>query len=325
MKVNFVVEDMLFFRYIGCATVAKTLYSQLVSMDGLNVSWKSRAFNYDLVHYHTFGPAALANRALSRGVKVLTAHSTPRINEGNITFADKANRHYPRIYRQFDHIIAISEPCLREVRAMVPDVPLTLIPNGVDRLKFRRDPERGRWFREEWGIGEDQQVILTVAQLTPRKGLYDFLEIARHMPDSTFLWVGGLPYGAFSKDFGIIRKKRRSCGKNVVFAGYVADIVAAYNAADIFLMPSYAETFGLVILEALSCGLPVVARNIFEFREIFGDDILYFDTNEDALDALNNTRVCAALASRSREASARFDICDVAARHLALYRELCAT
>ena len=210
MKVNFVVEDAFFFRYIGCATVARTLYNQLACMDGLDVAWKSRIFHHDIIHYHTFGPAALANLALSRGIKVLTAHSTPRINEGNITFAKQANRHYPRIYRKFDHIIAISAPCMREVHEMVPEVPITLIPNGVDRQKFQRDAERGRVFREEQGIGEKEHVILTVAQMTPRKGFYDFLEIAECLPDSTFLWVGGLPYGAFSKDFRKIRQKKRS-------------------------------------------------------------------------------------------------------------------
>ena len=58
--------------------------------------------------------------------------------------------------------------------------------------------------------------------------------------------------------------------------GISADVINAYNGADVFFMPSYAETFGLVILEALACGVPVVARDIPEFHEIFGNNILYF-------------------------------------------------
>ena len=102
MKVDFYVEDMLFFKYIGCATVAKTLYRQLSGMDGIEVSWKSKKKHADVVHYHTFGPFALLNRKCADGKKVLTAHSTPRINEGNIALARMINKRYPKIYRKFD-------------------------------------------------------------------------------------------------------------------------------------------------------------------------------------------------------------------------------
>jgi len=67
MKVNFYVEDMLFFRYIGCSTVAKTLYNTLRGLPGLEVTWKKYGNSADIVHYHTFGPFAGLNRRLSRG------------------------------------------------------------------------------------------------------------------------------------------------------------------------------------------------------------------------------------------------------------------
>ncbi|MDK2863402.1 MAG: 1,2-diacylglycerol-3-alpha-glucose alpha,2-galactosyltransferase, partial [Methanomicrobiaceae archaeon] len=77
MKVNFFVEDMLLFKYIGCATLAKTLYRALIRDESCpQVAWNAVNRDFDLVHYHTFGPLALANRAYSPGVKVLTAHST---------------------------------------------------------------------------------------------------------------------------------------------------------------------------------------------------------------------------------------------------------
>ena len=85
--------------------------------DGLELAWKRGTADADLVHYHTFGPLALHNRRSSRGVSVLTAHSTPRINQGNIAFARRINRLYPSIYAGFDHIVTVSEPCHREVIA----------------------------------------------------------------------------------------------------------------------------------------------------------------------------------------------------------------
>ncbi|MDD1719249.1 MAG: glycosyltransferase family 4 protein [Methanoregulaceae archaeon] len=322
MKVNFFVEDMLFFKYIGCATVAKTLYLELAASPELAVSWKGYHPHADLVHYHTFGPVALLHKRLVTGKRVLTAHSTPRINNGNIALARTINRQYPRIYRKFDHIITISRPCHEEVTRMVPDMPVTLIPNGVDRTRFSHDPARRAAFREEFGIGEDEKVALVVAQLTPRKGLYDFFSLARASPDTRFVWVGGFPYGALSKDYRKIRFSRQKCGDNVIFTGHVRNITDAYCGADVFLMPSYAETFGLVILEALSCGLPVIARDIPEFRDIFGGSILYFTGIGDVVRHLEGDRELSMMASSARRSTEPFDIARIAKEHLALYRSL---
>jgi len=64
-------------KYLGCGTAAKTLYRQLSTMPELEVSWNSKSRDFDIVHYHTFGPLALLSRRYSQGVKILTAHITP--------------------------------------------------------------------------------------------------------------------------------------------------------------------------------------------------------------------------------------------------------
>ncbi len=322
MQVNFYVEDLLFFKYIGCATVAKTLYRQLALMPGTKVSWKSFSNHSDIEHYHTFGPVALFHRRITDGKKVITAHSTPRINEGNIAFARTINKFYPKIYRKFDHIITISPPCHQEITRMLPGKEVTMIPNGVNREYFRKDPKKREQFRDAHNIPDDSQVVLSVAQQTPRKGLYDFLALSRRHPDMTFVWVGGFPYGALSKNYAKIKALKRKCGNNVIFTGYVDEIIKPYSAADVFLMPSYAETFGLVILEALSCGLPVLARDIPEFREIFGDNIMYFGERDEAAGHLRDEGLMKRYARNAREYSAGFDIRDVALKHLDLYKEL---
>ncbi|MGD9936012.1 MAG: glycosyltransferase family 4 protein [Methanoregulaceae archaeon] len=319
---TFYVEDQFFFRYIGCATAARALYQALELKDSLELSWKRGATDSDLVHFHTFGPLALGTLQRSDGIAVLTAHSTPRINQGNIAFANRVNRLYPAIYRRFDHVVTVSAPCHREITEMVPDIPATLIPNGVDRERFCPDPEKRALFREEFGIDEDTRVVLSVAQLTPRKGVYDFLHVAAEHPDYHFMWVGGLPYGALSKDYYRIRTLRERTGPNVTFTGYVDDITAPYAASDLFFMGSHAETFGLVVLEALSSGLPVIARDIPEFREIFGSSILYFSTPEEVTPLLDDEDAINRCRAGARDATLPFDIRTIADRHAALYRSL---
>ncbi|NLV28127.1 MAG: glycosyltransferase family 4 protein [Methanomicrobiales archaeon] len=322
MRVNFVVEDMFVFKYIGCSTVARSLYRGLQNQDGIKVSWERYKCNADISHYHTFGPIALMNRRMASGKTILTAHSTPRVNIGNVALTQTINKRYPDIYGKFDHIITISETCEEEIREMVPHVPVTLIPNGIDRDYFSPSQKKRDTFRDMWNISPDEQVVLTVAQISPRKGIYDFLELAAQNPDTRFVWVGGFPYGLISKDYANIRMKLQNKQKNLLFTGFVRDISEAYCAADVFFMPTYAETFGLAVLEAQSCGLPVIARSIPEFHEVYGDSIRYFSSVADAKSELKNEESLRRCAASARQYSERYDIRQICADHLSLYKEL---
>jgi 1,2-diacylglycerol-3-alpha-glucose alpha-1,2-galactosyltransferase len=322
MKVNYFVEDMLFFKYIGCATAARSLYQALHRRQNYEISYNGPGSDYDLVHYHTFGPLALFNKLFNSHVSILTAHSTPRTNVNNLAFSKTINSLYPRIYGSFDHIITISESCQNEIAAMLPDIPTTLIPNGVDREFFRHDPQKRKNFRMRFDIPEDQRVVLTVAQQTPRKGIYDMMELAREYPDTIWVWVGGFPYGIFSKEYFRIQHIKKKCGENMIFTGFVPDIIEVYSAADIFFMPSHAETFGLVILEALSSGLPVIARDIPEFREIFGSHLEYFNERAEAGKKISDDSIFDEHARTARDATERFDINRIAEMHDKLYQKL---
>ncbi len=322
MKINIFVEDMFFLKYIGCSTAAKTIFKELSRIPGMEISWNSRSSDFDLVHYHSFGPLSLLNRQYSRGIKVLTAHSTPRLNEGNLAFSKYINYYYPYAHRKFDHIIALTAQCKEEIENMVPNISTTLIPNGVDRDFFKKDEKKRQSFRDKFNIKSDRKVVLTVAQQTPRKGIYDFIELSKMNPRIHWVWVGGFPYGIFSKDYLKIEFIKRNCGENVTFTGFIPDIIEAYSGADVFFMPSYAENFILVILEALSCGLPVVARGIPEFREIFGNDVQFFNTKEEALRLLADDESLRQRSYGARTFSEKYDIKHLAQMHFDLYRRL---
>jgi glycosyltransferase involved in cell wall biosynthesis len=192
----------------------------------------------------------------------------------------------------------------------------------VDRERFRPDAKKRASFREDYGIGEDEQVVLTVAQQTPRKGIFDFFALAREHPDTRFVWVGGFPYGRFSKDHHQIEEEKSTCGENVLFTGFVEDITAAYCSADVFFMPSFAEGLPMVILEALATGLPVVARKIPEFTGNFGDAALYFDDLAGAGALIEDTALLARHAALSRDFTERYDIRRISDLHVRLYEEL---
>jgi glycosyltransferase involved in cell wall biosynthesis len=322
MRINFIVEDFSVFKYIGSATAARTIYRNMPRDADLDLSWNSARRKVDLAHFHTFGPMALAYRAYTKGVKVLTAHSTPHTNVGNIGLSGLINRLYPPIYQGFDHIITVSYPCDREIRAMLPAMETTMIPNGVDRQVFRRYEDKRRAFRAALGADEDETVVLALGQQTPRKGIYDFLELAARTPDAIWVWVGGFPYGRLSKDYARIEGEKRRASENVVFTGFVPDVTEAYSGADLFFFGSRAETFGLVILEALASGLPVAARGIPELREIFGDAVAFFDDLDQAQDLVQSRDHLRLSGEKAREFTDRFDVRIIAEAHAKLYRRL---
>jgi glycosyltransferase involved in cell wall biosynthesis len=322
MRVNFIVEDLFLFKYIGSTTAAKMLYRGLQGIPDLEITWNSKEKDFDLVHYHSFGPFALWYKRWSKGISVITAHSTPRLNQQNLALAGLINSLYPWIYRSFDHIITISRGSQQEITRMAPEVPTTLIPNGVDRTAFRPDPEKRIRFRRRYGIKEEDRLALTVAQQTPRKGIFDFIEVSRICPEIRWIWVGGFPYGMLSKSYWKIRYAKKRCKENVIFTGFVPDITEAYCGADLFFMPSHAEGMSIVLLEALASGLSCVVRRIPEFGEVFGPEGLYFSTTDEAAELVMEEDRIRAMAQGAREFSARFDINLIAREHYRLYQEL---
>ncbi len=324
MKVNIYVEDYWVFKYIGCSTLARMLYKGICEVPGVEAYYNSPSPSMDIAHYHSFGPGTYLNRMRNKGISILTAHSTPRLNTGNVACASYINLCYPPIYRKFDHIVTITPPSTREVQEMLPDMPVTMIPNGVDLDTFSPSDQKRREFREFLGVDDDAVIVLTVAQQTPRKGIYDFLNIADKLPEYTFVWVGGYPYGLLSSDRKLIETRKAMSGSNVIFTGFVPDISAVYCGADLLFMPSYGEIMSIVALEGLASGLPVITRDLPEFREVFSGICGFFSNNEEAESLIRDEELWRRAASSSRGSVEQFDIHRVATMHVDLYERLLA-
>lgn len=138
--------------------------------------------------------------------------------------------------------------------------PIHVIPNGVDVERFRPPDaaERAR-ARAELGLGDDATVALFIGHEFERKGLPIAISGLRIAPDVLLLVVGG--------SAEMIRRARShaaSAGvaERVHFAGTHRDPLAFLWAADLLVLPSAYEANALVVLEALACGLPVVATRV---------------------------------------------------------------
>ncbi len=225
----------------------------------------------DLDHAHYAVPHAisayLARQMLpSHPVKVITTlHGTDIVVVGN-------DRSYFQITRfgieQSDGITAVSNYLARETRRQFQtEKPIRVIPNFVDTTRFApiRDPDKRQHFARP-----DEKIVVHASNFRPIKRIPDavnvFARISRRMPARFFLIGDGpeLPRVATTAEsLGVLDK--------VIFLGQQESVEELLGVADLFLLPSEFESFGLAALEALSCGVPVVATTAGGIPEVVDD------------------------------------------------------
>lgn len=201
----------------------------------------------------------------------------------DITYENRLYRFLvPRCIRRLDRLICVSQSTKQEcVKRRIPEAKVTVIPDsvsdqfytaltGADRDELRKEVSRRFGFNLSGG-----KVILSVGRLMERKGFHWFVEevmpkIIEHNQDCVYL-IGG---------DGVYREKikeaieRMGLQNKVFLLGLLGDeeLRHLYNSADVYVMPNIPvegdmEGFGLVALEAASCGLPVVASELEGIRD----------------------------------------------------------
>src|SRR5438874_4230389 len=211
---------------------------------------------FDVLHFHEPLMPALPMTMLrmSPTVNVGTFHAFARSNVGYYYGRRLLQPYLDRLHRG----IAVSEPARAFFNRYFPEFPLRVIPNGVDTSVYRPGLSPIRHLRA------DNVNILFVGRLEKRKGLgyllrgYEFMR--QRVANARLIIVGDGPLRGQAESF--IARHRLP---DVVMAGYVPDTVLPryYDSADIFCAPATGgESFGIVLLEAMACGLPVVATEV---------------------------------------------------------------
>jgi N-acetyl-alpha-D-glucosaminyl L-malate synthase BshA len=223
----------------------------------------------DILHAHYAVPHAtsawIAREMLGeRGVRVVTTlHGT------DITLVGQDPSFQP-ITRfsilKSDALTAVSEYLRRETvdRFDVPYETVRVIPNFVDLDRYRRDREPCR--RSSFAR-PDQKILMHVSNFRPVKRVQDVVHIfasIRRRLDARLVLVGDGP------ERGRVQQVAEEEGvlDDVVFLGKQESVAEIMACADLFLLPSESEAFGLVALEAMACGVPVVATNVGGLPEV---------------------------------------------------------
>jgi glycosyltransferase involved in cell wall biosynthesis len=154
-----------------------------------------------------------------------------------------------------------------------------LVPFGVDLPTSSLSPEHCTFEREQL-VGKGNKMIFTVGVIQTRKNTLNTLKALRHLPECYRLVIAGGDGHGSEVIHEFIRTE--GLGSRVVLLGYVSAerLPVLYDAASVFLFPSFEEGFGLPVLEAMSHGLPVVASMTSSLPEVGGDAALYVDPHD---------------------------------------------
>ncbi len=231
--------------------------------------------DFDVIHsHHAFSRTPLSGLNIGKdlGIRtVLTTHTVSFMPDYEYLWS-ALSYSYP-VYRimlsKADEIIAVSEAAGRFI-SYFTDIPITVIPNGVDTSKFR---SMGKEEARAVMNFDDAPFFLYVGRLVGKKGLLTLLlafrEVAEELPEARLRIAGK------GKLKPVLRSMSKAIGieEKVDFLGYVPGEMmnALFSSADIFVLPSsFGESFGIVLLEAMASGTPVIGTRVGGIEEILG-------------------------------------------------------
>jgi glycosyltransferase involved in cell wall biosynthesis len=249
-----------------------------------------------------------------------------RLNRTYLTWATRMSA------RRAARILAVSEATRQEIVRLlgIPPEKIVVTYDACDTRFVPPTPAALAAFRARMGLPE--RFILFVSTLEPRKNLPTLLDAYARIARSTDapLIIGGGKGWLYDEIFA--KAERLNLGDRVRFAGFLDahDLPLWYAAATVFTLPSLYEGFGMPLLEAMSCGTPVVTTTSSSLPEVVGDAGLTVPpTDADALGAallrlLDDAELRAELRERGLRQARRFSWRETAERTLAAYQEACS-
>ena len=277
MKVLLYTENE---KMIGKSGLGKAIKHQMKALQDNNVEYTTNPKDdYDIVHINFYGPKSymLAKKAKREGKKVVYhAHSTEEDFRNSFILSNQIaplfKKWLIKCYTLGDVILTPTPYSKRLLKNYGIKNPIIDISNGINVKFFEKNEQLSKKFREDFGYKKTDKVIMGVGLYIERKGILDFVELAKRLPEYKFIWFGYSPLAASPAK---IREAVNTKLENLVFAGYVEPEIlrGAYSGCDLYLFPTLEETEGIPIMEACTAKIPALIRDIPVFDEWLNDGV----------------------------------------------------
>lgn len=266
MKVLLYTEGEKLTRKSG---LGKAIKHQMKALDYVNVPYTTNPKDdYDIIHINFYGPRSyhLAKKAKRNGQKVVYhAHSTEEDFKSGFIFCKQLSPLFKKwlikCYNLGDVIVTPTPYSKKLLENYGIKKKIYAISNGIELDLFKKNEESGEKFRNKYNLKKEDKVIIGIGLYITRKGITDFVELAKRLPEYKFIWFGYSSLKLATKD---VKKAVKTKLDNLTFAGYVEqqEIKNALNGCDIYLFPTYEETEGIPIIEACACKTTTIVRDI---------------------------------------------------------------
>ena len=167
------------------------------------------------------------------------------------------------LYKKIDGVLAISSQNIEEMKVRLPieEKKLHLVYNGVDLKKFNSNVKSE--IRDELGLKNEDILITAIGNLNRGKGIFEYLEAGENLlkehENLFFIWVGDGSYSSNEYSLESLNSGLVSKGiDRIKLLGYREDISQILKGSNLFVLPAHEEAFGIVYIEAMAMGLPVI-------------------------------------------------------------------
>ena len=199
-----------------------------------------------------------------------------------------------RVLEDADHVICVGKTESEKAKSELTHDRVSYLPNGVDTEKFNNG--NGSHFREKRGIRASAHLTLCLSRIDPQKNqscLVDAFAKVHQKDSNTVLVIIGPPtHPGYAQEINesIARHRLREAVHVIPgLSNTDPELINAFHASDLFVLPSLHEPFGIVVLEAWSCQKPVIASRVGGLKSVVTDEKtgLFFDpNNKDAANQL---------------------------------------
>ena len=262
----------------------------------LNISINDK-IDGDITHIHTVNPEFFLRLPAikSKGIVVGSVHFLPETVDQSLHLPSVARQAFYSylisFYKSMDRLVTVN-PCFIPKLAAYGIDPqkISFIPNYVSGSVFSTvDRQQVKELRSSWGLDPERFTVVCAGQLQTRKGVFEYEKLAEQLPQMQFVWAGDFAFGNMSDGYKDIEKLLKEHPQNLHFTGLVErdKMSQVYQMGDVMLLPSFDELFPMTVLEAMSCHVPILLRDLDLYPVILDGYYLKAQDNTGFAEELN--------------------------------------